>query len=88
MGDVKEIFQKETKLDGKMLLSYDSIIQLKPSFSRISSPVKLTLIYKMFKLQYYLLVLTFSRVYKNKKQYQNYWGGGANAPLPTQWRRH
>ena len=30
----------------------------------------------MFKLQYYLLVLTFSRVYKNKKQYQNYWGGG------------
>ena len=30
----------------------------------------------MFKLQYYSLILTFSRVYKNKKQYQNYWGGG------------
>ena len=31
----------------------------------------------MFKLQYYLLILTFSRVYKNqKKQYQNYGGGG------------
>ena len=30
----------------------------------------------MFKLQYYSLILTFSRVYKNKKkQYENYWGG-------------
>ena len=31
----------------------------------------------MFKLLYCLLILTFSRVYNNKKkQYQNYWGGG------------
>ena len=38
----------------------------------------------MFKLQYYLLILTFPRVYKNKKkQCQNYWGG-ANAPLAPQ----
>ena len=29
----------------------------------------------MFKLQCYLLILTFSRVYKNKKKYQNYWEG-------------
>ena len=36
----------------------------------------------MFKLQYYLLVLTFSRVYKNKKQYQNYWGGGGGKLPP------
>ena len=57
VGDVKENSQKEAKLDGKKQLSYDSIIQLKASFSRISSPVKLILIYKMFKLQYYLLSL-------------------------------
>ena len=36
----------------------------------------------MFKLQYYLLVLTFSRVYKIKKQYQNFFflGGGQMPP--------
>ena len=30
----------------------------------------------MFKLQHYLLILTFYRVYKNQKEhYQNYWRG-------------
>ena len=36
----------------------------------------------MFKLQYFLLILTFSRVYKNQKRhYQNYWGH--LPPLPS-----
>ena len=82
VGDVKENSQKEAKLDGKKYLSYDSIIQLKPSFSRISSSVKLILIYKMFKLQYYLLVLTFSRVYKNKKTISKLLGGGGGGKYP------
>ena len=81
VSNVKENSQKEAKLDGNKWPSYDSIIQLKPSFSRISSPVKLILIYKMFKLQYYLLILTFSRVYKNQKSNIKIMGEGANAPL-------
>ena len=37
----------------------------------------------MFRLQYDLLILTFSRVYKNqKKLYQNYWRGGHLPPPP------
>ena len=87
VGDVNENSQKaEIKIQTKSLLKkrnwmaksssvMSSIIQLKPSFSRISPPAKLIPIYKMFKLQYYLLILTFSRVYKNQKgHYQNYWG--------------
>ena len=35
----------------------------------------------MFKLQYYLLVLTFSRVYKNKKTVSKLLGGGGKYPL-------
>ena len=36
----------------------------------------------MFKLQYYLLVLTFSRVYKNKKTISRLLvGGGGKYPL-------
>ena len=35
----------------------------------------------MFKLQYYLLVLTFSRVYKNKKTISKLLGGGGKYPL-------
>ena len=37
----------------------------------------------MFKLQYYLLILTFSRVYKNQKSNIKIMGG-ANAPLAPQ----
>ena len=81
VDDVKENFQKEAKLDGKKYLSYDSIIQLKQSFSRINSPVKLIIIFNMFKLQYYLLILTFSRVYKNQKGIIKIIGGGGKCPL-------
>ena len=35
----------------------------------------------MFILQYYLLMLTFSRVYKNQKSNIKIMGGGANALL-------
>ena len=35
----------------------------------------------MFKLQYYLLILTFSRVYKNQESNIKLWGGGG-LPLP------
>ena len=91
VDDVKENSQKaEIKIQIKSffkkqswMAKRSSVIQLKPSFSKIISPVKLILICKMFKLQYYLLILTFSRVYKNQKgHYQNYLG--AFAP---QWRR-
>ena len=64
-----------------MAKSSSAIIQLKPSFSRISSPVKLILIYKMFKLQYYLLILTFFRVYKNKKTISKLLGGGGGGQM-------
>ena len=36
----------------------------------------------MFKLQYYLLVLTFSRVYKNKKTISKLLGGGGGGKYP------
>ena len=35
----------------------------------------------MFKLQYYLLILTFSRVYKNKKAISKLLGGGGGECL-------
>ena len=82
VSDVKENSRKEAKLDDSKWPSYDSIIQLKPSFSRISSPVKLILIYKMFKLQYCLLILTFSRVYKNRKSNIKIMGEGQMPCLP------